>query len=132
MSDDKDDGDSKIIKGPWLGDDEISEDVIKEIDRIIEQEKLDKAKRQKPIEEKITVALIEYFQAANNRKQQLKAMADLNNSKASMIEGLRLENRKLKEIIPLLEKERDKLSKEVKELRRDNKILSEDNAKKRT
>ncbi len=125
MSDDKDDGDSKIIKGPWLGDDEISEDVIKEIDRIIEQEKLDKAKRQKPIEEKITVALIEYFQAANNRKQQLKALADLNNSKASMIEGLRLENRKLKEIIQLLEKQ-------IKELKRDNKILSEDNAKKRT
>jgi len=42
-----------------------------------------------------------------------------------MIEGLRLENRKLKEIIPLLEKQ-------IKELKRDNKILSEDNAKKRT
>mgnify|MGYP001161293069 CR=1 FL=1 len=86
--------------------------------------KLEKQAKQKPIEEKITIALIEYFQAANNRKQQLKAISDLNNMKASMIEGLKIENKKLKEIVSVLEKQ-------VKELKKDNKILAEDNARRK-
>ena len=97
---------------------------LKEVEKIIEQEKLEKQAKQKPIEEKITIALIEYFQAANNRKQQLKAISDLNNMKASMIEGLKIENKKLKEIVSVLEKQ-------VKELKKDNKILAEDNARRK-
>ena len=122
MSDDDKDKESKIIKGPWLDNNDISEEVLKEVEKIIEQEKLEKQAKQKPIEEKITIALIEYFQAANNRKQQLKAISDLNNMKASMIEGLKIENKKLKEIVSVLEKQ-------VKELKKDNKILAEDNAR---
>ena len=124
MSDDDKDKESKIIKGLWLDNNDISEEVLKEVEKIIEQEKLEKQAKQKPIEEKITIALIEYFQAANNRKQQLKAISDLNNMKASMIEGLKIENKKLKEIVSVLEKQ-------VKELKKDNKILAEDNARRK-
>ena len=124
MSDDDKDKESKIIKGNWLDNNDISEEVLKEVEKIIEQEKLEKQAKQKPIEEKITIALIEYFQAANNRKQQLKAISDLNNMKASMIEGLKIENKKLKEIVSVLEKQ-------VKELKKDNKILAEDNARRK-
>ena len=124
MSDDDKDKESKIIKGPRLDNNDISEEVLKEVEKIIEQEKLEKQAKQKPIEEKITIALIEYFQAANNRKQQLKAISDLNNMKASMIEGLKIENKKLKEIVSVLEKQ-------VKELKKDNKILAEDNARRK-
>ena len=63
MSDDDKDKESKIIKGPWLDNNDISEEVLKEVEKIIEQEKLEKQAKQKPIEEKITIALIEYFQA---------------------------------------------------------------------
>ena len=59
MSDDDKDKESKIIKGPWLDNNDISEEVLKEVEKIIEQEKLEKQAKQKPIEEKITIALIE-------------------------------------------------------------------------
>jgi cell division protein FtsB len=41
-----------------------------------------------------------------------------------MIEGLKIENKKLKEIVSVLEKQ-------VKELKKDNKILAEDNARRK-
>ena len=94
-----------IVKGPWLDDNDISKEVIEEIERIAQQEAIDKANATKPYEEKIVVSLIEYFQKANKRKHQLHQLSDLNNSKSSMIEGLRLENKKLKEIITILEKD---------------------------
>ena len=94
-----------IVKGPWLDDNDISKEVIEEIERIAQQDAIDRANATKPYEEKIVVSLIEYFQKANKRKHQLHQLSDLNNSKSSMIEGLRLENKKLKEIITILEKD---------------------------
>ena len=47
MSDDDKDKESKIIKGPWLDNNDISEEVLKEVEKIIEQEKLEKQAKQK-------------------------------------------------------------------------------------
>lgn len=103
--------DPKIIKGPWLDENQLTQEVINDLNRLDQEEEFKKQAQQdnRPFEEKITVELIDYFQRANKRKQELKALVDLNKIKAGMIEGLKVENGKLKKIISAMEKQMKKM-----------------------
>ncbi len=112
--------DPKIIKGPWLDENQLSQEVINDLNRLDqeefikrEQERQGIGQPQQPFEERITVELIDYFQRANKRKKELKALIDLNKIKAGMIEGLKVQEVKLKEIIVELEKRIKVLEKEL-------------------
>ena len=107
MSNDNDnDKDPKIIKGPWLDENQLTQEVINDLNRLDQEEKFkEQAKEQtQPFEERVTVELIEYFQRSHKRKQELKALVDLNKIKAGIIEGLRIQETKLKQVIVELEK----------------------------
>jgi len=103
--------DPKIIKGPWLDENQLTQEVINDLNRLDQEEKFkEQAKQeglgqpQQAFEERITVELIDYFQRSHKRKRELKALVDLNKIKAGMIEGLKVQEVKLKEIIVQLEK----------------------------
>lgn len=103
--------DPKIIKGPWLDENQLTQEVINDLNRLDQEEEFKKQAQQdnRPFEERVTVELIDYFQRANKRKQELKALVDLNKIKAGMIEGLKVENGKLKKIISAMEKQMKKM-----------------------
>lgn len=107
MSNDNDnDKDPKIIKGPWLDENQLTQEVINDLNRLDQEEKFkEQAKEQtQPFEERVTVELIDYFQRSHKRKQEIKALVDLNKIKAGIIEGLRIQETKLKQVIVELEK----------------------------
>ena len=113
--------DPKIIKGPWLDENQLSQEVINDLNRLDQEEFIKREQERQgigqphqPFEERITVELIDYFQRANKRKKELKALIDLNRIKAGMIEGLKIQEVKLKEIIVELEKRVKVLEKELK------------------
>ena len=113
--------DPKIIKGPWLDENQLSQEVINDLNRLDqeefikrEQERQGIGQQQQPFEERVIVELIDYFQRAHKRKKELKALVDLNRIKAGMIEGLKMQEVKLKEIIVELEKRVKVLEKELK------------------
>ena len=113
--------DPKIIKGPWLDENQLSQEVINDLNRLDqeefikrEQERQGIGQQQQPFEERVIVELIDYFQRAHKRKKELKALVDLNRIKAGMIEGLKIQEVKLKEIIAQLEKRVKVLEKELK------------------
>ena len=103
--------DPKIIKGPWLDENQLTQEVINDLNRLDQEERFkEQAKQeglgqpQQAFEERITVELIDYFQRSHKRKRELKALVDLNKIKAGMIEGLKVQEVKLKQIIVELEK----------------------------
>ena len=103
--------DPKIIKGPWLDENQLTQEVINDRKRLDQEEKFKEQTKQEGLgqpqqafEERITVELIDYFQRSHKRKRELKALVDLNKIKAGMIEGLKVQEVKLKEIIVQLEK----------------------------
>ena len=107
MSNDNDnDKDPKIIKGPWLDENQLTQEVINDLNRLDQEEKFkEQAKEQtQQFEERDTVELIEYQQRSHKRKQEIKALVDLNKIKAGIIEGLRIQETKLKQVIVELEK----------------------------
>ena len=113
--------DPKIIKGPWLDENQLSQEVINDLNRLDQEEFIKREQERQgigqphqPFEERVTVELIDYFQRANKRKKELKALIDLNRIKAGMIEGLKIQEVKLKEIIVELEKRVKVLEKELK------------------
>ena len=131
MSDDKDkdkDKDKKkaktnVIQGPWSDKDQISQEIMEEIVRMQQEEteiKGPKRAKIKPIEERIMMAMVEYFNHATTNAQNLKKLNEMNNVKTKMLAALKLENRQLREDL-------DKSTKHIRELRRDNKILADDN-----
>lgn len=108
--------DPKIIKGPWLDENQLTQEVINDLNRLDQEERFKQQAQeqglgqpQQAFEERVTVELIDYFQRANKRKQELKALVDLNKIKAGMIEGLKVENGKLKKIISAMEKQMKKM-----------------------
>jgi uncharacterized protein YijF (DUF1287 family) len=114
MSKDKDNQgpkDPKIIKGPWLDENQLTQEVINDLNRLDQEEKFKEQAQQQglgqpqqPFEERVTVELIDYFQRSHKRKQEIKALVDLNKIKAGIIEGLRIQETKLKQVIVELEK----------------------------
>ena len=123
MSKDKDNQgpkDPKIIKGPWLDENQLTQEVINDLNRLDQEEKFKQqaheqglGQPQQAFEERVTVELIDYFQRAHKRKKELKALVDLNKIKAGMIEGLKVQEVKLKQIIVELEKRIKVLEKEL-------------------
>ena len=123
MSKDKDNQgpkDPKIIKGPWLDENQLTQEVINDLNRLDQEEKFKEQAQQQglgqpqqPFEERVTVELIDYFQRSHKRKQEIKALVDLNKIKAGMIEGLKVQEVKLKQIIVELEKRIKVLEKEL-------------------
>ena len=108
MSNDNDndnDKDPKIVKGPWLDANQLTQEVINDLNRLDQEEKFKAEAQQQtqPFEERVTVELIDYFQRSHKRKQELKQLIELNKIKAGMIEGLKLQETKLKQIIVELE-----------------------------
>jgi len=94
-----------------LDENQLTQEVINDLNRLDQEEKFkEQAKQeglgqpQQAFEERITVELIDYFQRSHKRKRELKALVDLNKIKAGMIEGLKVQEVKLKEIIVQLEK----------------------------
>ena len=103
--------DPKIIKGPWLDENQLTQEVINDLNRLDQEEKFKEQAQQQslgqpqqPFEERVTVELIDYFQRSHKRKQEIKALVDLNKIKAGIIEGLRIQETKLKQVIVELEK----------------------------
>jgi len=103
--------DPKIIKGPWLDENQLTQEVINDLNRLDQEEKFKEQAQQQslgqpqqPFEERVTVELIDYFQRSHKRKQEIKALVDLNKIKAGIIEGLRIQETKLKKVIVELEK----------------------------
>tara|TARA_Y100000289_G_C3825189_1_gene100705 strand:- start:124 stop:507 length:384 start_codon:yes stop_codon:yes gene_type:complete len=123
MSKDKDNQgpkDPKIIKGPWLDENQLTQEVINDLNRLDQEEKFKQQAQeqglgqpQQAFEERVTVELIDYFQRSHKRKKELKALVDLNKIKAGMIEGLKVQEVKLKQIIVELEKRIKVLEKEL-------------------
>tara|TARA_Y100000004_G_C8779988_1_gene354550 strand:+ start:43 stop:426 length:384 start_codon:yes stop_codon:yes gene_type:complete len=112
--------DPKIIKGPWADENQLTQEVINDLNRLDQEELIKREQERQGIgqpqqifEERVTVELIDYFQRANKRKKELKALIDLNKIKAGMIEGLKVQEVKLKEIIVELEKRIKVLEKEL-------------------
>ncbi len=71
--------DPKIIKGPWLDENQLTQEVINDLNRLDQEEKFkEQAKQeglgqpQQAFEERITVELIDYFQRSHKRKRELK------------------------------------------------------------
>ena len=114
MSKDKDNQgpkDPKIIKGPWLDENQLTQEVINDLNRLDQEEKFKQQAQeqglgqpQQAFEERVTVELIDYFQRAHKRKKEVKALVDLNKIKAGIIEGLRIQETTLNKVIVELEK----------------------------
>jgi hypothetical protein len=117
---------SNIIRGPWSDSktDQISQEIMEEIVRIQNEDKKkpNLKTKIKPIEERIMLAMIEYFNHATTNATKLKQLDEMNNVKTRMLAALKLENKQLRGDL-------DKSTVHIRELRRDNKILSEDNDK---
>ena len=84
MSKDKDNQgpkDPKIIKGPWLDENQLTQEVINDLNRLDQEEKFKQQAQeqglgqpQQAFEERVTVELIDYFQRAHKRKKELNAV----------------------------------------------------------